>query len=267
MRFEVNELDAQVASATLTELVFNKLRSDILQCQLKPGSKLRQIELQRKYNASGSAIREALSRLMSLGLVSAESQRGFRVIETSAEDFIDLTKTRVLVEAMMIRAAISAGDREWEAGILAAEHMLGGEKQKFVLGYHSGSEEEARRARHLHFHECLVAGCGMSSLMTLRATLTALTDRYRFLSVLASPQRDVPGEHRVMARAALNRDQEKAVTIIGVHFLTTAEDVLSEGARPTVAVARAMETLWSEICVAAALRHKSYASAKAMIWK
>jgi GntR family carbon starvation induced transcriptional regulator len=267
MQFEDNDLDARDATATLTEVVFNKLRSDILQCRLKPGSKLRQTELQNKYNASGSAIREALSRLMSLGLVTAESQRGFRVVETSAKDFIDLTKTRVLVEAMMIRAAISAGGREWEAGILAAEHMLGGEKQKFVLGYHSGSEEDARRARHLHFHDSLVAGCGMSNLMTLRATLTALTDRYRFLSVLVSPRRDVPGEHRVMSRAALNRDQEKAVLIIGVHFLTTAEDVLSEGARPTVAVAQALETLWSEICVAAALPHRPFASAKAMMWK
>ena len=267
MQIDDKDVDVRGSTATLTELVFNELRADILKCRLKPGSKLHQTALRHKYNASGSAIREALSRLMSLGLVATESQRGFRVVDTSAKDLIDLTKTRVLVEVMMLRAAIANGGRDWEAGILAAEHILGGEKQKFVLGYHSGPAEEARRARHLRFHDSLIAGCGMSNLMTFRATLTALTDRYRFLSTLAPSRRDVPAEHRAMARAVLDRKQEKTAMIIGVHFLTTAEEVLSQGEKPTASATQAIESLWAQICVAVSLPHRPFGSAKTMAWK
>ena len=58
---------------------YEALRADLLACRVAPGSRLKIQELCLQHAVSLGAIREALSRLTSEGLVVAEPQRGFRV--------------------------------------------------------------------------------------------------------------------------------------------------------------------------------------------
>lgn len=257
--------EAREVGGTLTDHVFEGLRSDILKCNFLPGAKLKQEVLRAKYNASGSSIREALSKLTSIGLVVAETRRGFTVAQMSAKDLLDLTKTRVWVEGLALRTAIAKGGRDWEAGILAAEHMLGDDRQRFLTKYGSTPEEEQRRYYHLRFHDALIAGCELTSLMTYRETLTALSERYRFLSSLVPANRNVRAEHRALVKAALARDQEKAVLLIGVHFWSTAALVLSGTRDFKGNVADTVEQMWAETCQGMGVAGKSYAAAKKLM--
>lgn len=257
--------DSRDPGGTLTDQVFEELRSDILKCNLLPGSKLKQEVLRAKYNASGSSIREALSKLTSVGLVVAETRRGFTVARTSAKDLLDLTKTRVWVEALALRTAIAKGGRDWEAGILAAEHMLGDDRQRFLTKYGSTPEEEQRRYHHLRFHDALIAGCELTCLMSFRETLTALSERYRFLSSLVPSNRNVRAEHRALVKAALARDEEKAVLLIGVHFWSTAALVLSGTGDFKGNVAEAVDRMWTETCQGLGIGNKSFAVAKKLM--
>ena len=64
------------SGVNLTQSAYELLRADILSCRLPPGSKLKIQELCTRYAVGLGAIREALSRLTSEGLVIAEPQRG-----------------------------------------------------------------------------------------------------------------------------------------------------------------------------------------------
>jgi hypothetical protein len=76
---------------TLAEGAFFEIKSDILRSRFPPGYWLRLDELRETYGISISPLREALSRLIATGLVTAEGQRGFRVAEMSSENLIDIT--------------------------------------------------------------------------------------------------------------------------------------------------------------------------------
>ena len=115
---------AREGSINLTQGAYEDLRADLLSCRIAPGSRLKVQELCDRLSVSLGAIREALSRLTSEGLVVAEPQRGFRAAPISKEDLIDLTKTRIQIETLCIRRAIEVGDVAWESQLVAALHRL-----------------------------------------------------------------------------------------------------------------------------------------------
>src|SRR6201998_1543208 len=111
-------------SANLTQAAYEGLRADLLTCRIPPGKNLKIQELCDRPSVSLGAIREALSRLTSEGLVVAEPQRGFRAAPISPEDLQDLTKVRIEIDSLCLRRAIELGDVDWEAHLVAAFHRL-----------------------------------------------------------------------------------------------------------------------------------------------
>ena len=63
---------------TLTERAGASIEAAIVRGQLQPGTKLRIAEIAAEFGISPTPMREALSRLVSRGLVIAIGQRGFR---------------------------------------------------------------------------------------------------------------------------------------------------------------------------------------------
>jgi len=209
--------------ATFAERAFHLLHADILSAKLRPGQKMKVETLREMYGLGATPLREALSKLSSLDLVTAEGQRGFRVAPVSIENLLDLTKTRAWIESVALRAAIAAGDRGWEAEILAAAHRLKGCRKTKGEGL---SEEWYRENR--TFHDALVGACGSPQMMAFRVQLYDLSDRYRRLSVqngLAG--RDLDAEHQSIMDAALARDADAALAHTVDHFVRTTRIILS----------------------------------------
>ena len=117
-------MSAELHSQTLAELAYHQLRTDILEGRHAPNSKLRIDALRELYGMGATPLREALSKLSAQGLVNAEGQRGFSVAQTSIQQLLDVTRSRVWVESIALRAAIANGNRDWEAEIVAAEYRL-----------------------------------------------------------------------------------------------------------------------------------------------
>ena len=72
----------------LTDVVYNDLRSSILNLSLKPGTELSFTNLRPRYNVSISPIRDALKQLENEGLVEIRPQSGTSVA------LIDMSKVR-----------------------------------------------------------------------------------------------------------------------------------------------------------------------------
>jgi DNA-binding GntR family transcriptional regulator len=211
--------------SSLTQLAHDRLRADVLACRLKPGERLVMSQLCDKLQVSLGAVREALSRLTSEGLVIAEPQRGFRVAPISAEDLRDLTAVRLEIELLCLKDSLAHGDVAWEAGLVSAHHTLSRTPQRT-----SGDERllsESYATAHRNFHESLVAACKSPWLLKLRALLYDQSERYRRLSIpLAERERDVNGEHKAILDAALARDVARAAALFTVHLERTSQILL-----------------------------------------
>lgn len=206
-------------SGSLTSRTCNELRVDILRCRLRPGARIRMTELQQRFGASLSVVREALSRLSSEGLVVALDQRGFRVAELSVEDLDDLVATRRRVETLALRVAMETGDAYWEAAVSAAYAELVRQDQ---LGGAAYAQESSWVEAHNAFHHSLIEGCRSPWLMRLCDQLATQMQRYRYLAVDTQPHRDAPVEHKAIVQAVLSRDADRAVAVLDQHFAETA---------------------------------------------
>ena len=100
-------------STNLTQAAYEGLRADLLACRIIPGKKLKIQDLCDRFSVSLGAVREALSRLTSEGLVVAEPQRGFRAAPISAADLVDLTMVRVEIDTLCLKRAIAGGNVDW----------------------------------------------------------------------------------------------------------------------------------------------------------
>jgi DNA-binding GntR family transcriptional regulator len=214
------------SSSSLTQGAYEALRGDLLACRILPGSRLKIQELCSRLSVSLGAIREALSRLTSEGLVVAEPQRGFRAAPISAADLQDLTMVRVEVESLCLKRAIEIGDVNWESRLVAAFHRLSRTPERAPADPIRSNDEWAEA--HAAFHLALVEGCDSPWLLRLHSQLYDQSERYRRLSIpLAKQERNVGQEHQRILDATLKRDAKKAVALLTAHLTATTNILLA----------------------------------------
>lgn len=219
------------APTTRTSSLVAQLRMDIIGGVFAPGSKLLIKDLCTRYGASPIPMREALSRLTSSGFVQAEDQRGFKVASASAQDLMDISGARMLVETEALRLSVLLGDVAWESRVVAAHHQLSrlAMREAAAPGSLSAQWDEA----HMAFHDALLSACGSRVLLELAANLRERFTRYRYISAVAGGRlgeqaaepapRDIPAEHTAIVEAALARDVARATALLQQHFHETAE--------------------------------------------
>ncbi len=221
-------------TSSLTQDAYERLRADLLACRLLPGTRLKITDLCQSLSVSLSAVREALARLTSEGLVVGEPQRGFCAAPISAAELRDLTSVRIRIETACLERAIAAGDVAWESHLVAALHRLSRTPER-----EAGDQErlsEGWAAAHAAYHAALAGACDSLWLLKLREMLYDQSERYRRLSIpLAETARDIESEHRLLVDAALDRDAPRATALMTRHLETTTLMIL--------------ENTWSEAAV------------------
>ena len=160
---------------TRTEQVYEILRGELLNGGLRPGQKLKLVELTERFGVSQSVIREALTRLTEQDLLIASPQRGFRVRDLSVEDIAELTETRIQVESIALRLALERGDLQWETEVLAAHHRL----ERTPVTHDDGTVSEVWSTAHRDFHQALLNGCGNRRLESVANSLRDSAELYR----------------------------------------------------------------------------------------
>lgn len=208
---------------SLTTSAFQNIKTDILMGRLKPLQRLRVQGLSERYGIGATGIREALSRLVTDGLVEVEDQRGFCVAAVSREELLDLTATRISVEQLGLVHAVQKGDLDWETNLLSTFHRL----SRTPLP-DSPDRHVAWAIAHRQFHEALLRGCGSPWFMHLGRLLYDQSERYRNLAENHTQpgSRDALDEHQQLLDAAMARDAGKLCELIETHFLLTTNIIL-----------------------------------------
>ncbi len=215
-----SELPAE-PRVTRASVVADDLRERIMTGALPPNRQLRVQALADAYDTAISPVREALNRLASEGLVSAQDMRGFFVAPVSEDELQELTRTRCWLNETALRESIRVGGPAWGEQVLLAYHRLTRQPRNDGSGQPTPSWTEAHRA----FHRALTDGCGSSILVGFCDQLFVQAERYRSLSRQAptanAGQRD--DEHRSILDAALSGNGDLAVDLLNRHFEATAE--------------------------------------------
>jgi DNA-binding GntR family transcriptional regulator len=93
------------APPTLRAHVVKMLSADILAGKYKPGDRLNESQIARELNISRIPVREALSQLQEQGLVVNRERRGMFVMSLSAEDVLQISSLRIILETEAIKLA------------------------------------------------------------------------------------------------------------------------------------------------------------------
>lgn len=212
---------------SLIETATEQLTKEIVSCAFAPGQKLLISELKKRYEMGASPLREALSRLCSLGLVIFDSGRGFRVAPTSKADLEDITMVREIIEIAALERAIATGDDEWEVGIVAGYARLERTAARNTEGDgHVATEAEAA---HKRFHTALVAACKSRRLLHAHKTLYDQACRYRHQMLEKANDLDIfLAIHKKLMEAVLARDIDEARARLTAHLRITLRKVYPE---------------------------------------
>lgn len=218
-----------VASKSRTTETYEALRQNLLDGAYAPGKKLKIDQISKDLHVSPGAVREALSRLTSDGLVVSEPQRGFLAAPISVEDLTDLTSVRVEIEINCLRRSIRRGDLQWEGAIKSIWHQL----------EHTSTHSETNPAvfnprwseLHAAFHDSLISACDSPWRLKLREQMFTQAERYRrMLMPFTKVRRDPHDEHKCLVEAVLARNADLACDLLSEHLNKTADILLSSDA-------------------------------------
>lgn len=121
------------------------MRQAIINGQLKPGERLREVELASRLGVSRTPVREAIKRLESEGLAAYVSSRGAIVPEPTQQQAIELYAIREILEGA---AARFAAQHAYAAEIQLLEYLLAAEEEL-------GDDPEGQAALNRKFHETI----------------------------------------------------------------------------------------------------------------
>ncbi|MBM7045879.1 MULTISPECIES: GntR family transcriptional regulator [Rhizobium] len=158
----MNSLEAEAtarAKEAETPDVTELILQDILAGRLPPGTWLKQIDLERRYNCTRPEVRRALDRLVQKRLVEHVPNRGYHVHEQDGRRAQEVSDIRVILEtAVSDRIVANAGEDD-----VANLRALASRFDELVL---TGTMLELYEAN-LAFHRHLLALAGNQELVEL----------------------------------------------------------------------------------------------------
>jgi len=224
--------DIKQGSETLSNIAFERLRSEVVSGNLAPGERLHVEKLGHRYGIGLSPLREALSRLSETGLIVAELQKGFKVAPMSIVEFRDVIDSRLVVEKEALLRSIRHGDVDWEARVVAAYHRLSRVHDQIDSGKLRVLADWTRLNR--EFHTSVISACDSKWLLRFCIMLYDQTGRYqgRIRKTGSLPVDQSAREHKSLLEAVLARKGKLASTILESHVRSAAERV--ERGEPTL---------------------------------
>jgi DNA-binding GntR family transcriptional regulator len=177
-------------AAPLREQVVERLRSAILNADVKPGDRLVESALTARYKVSRPVIREALRQLEAEGLVTALPHRGRIVTELDLDQARDLYEIRASLEGLaggLFAARASAKQRRMLRDAMrdvtqtltdgtAAEQLAAKDRYYDILFEGSGNGTMRPMLRGIHARIKLLRGLSLSVEGRASASLHEMTE-------------------------------------------------------------------------------------------
>ena len=205
----------------LRELVYEELRVLIMTGQIKPGTRMMEIELAETMGVSRTPIREAIRQLEKDKLVTIEPRRGAYVSDISAKDMEDMLFVREPLEGI--------------ATFLAAQNMTEEElellkeiNRQYEEAFLQGKMEELITLD-TRFHNLIAEGSRNQYLVSVLTNLQDQVLRFRYIYFKSGKRAgEVINEHRLIVNSLTERNQENARKYSIDHIVKLRESIIHE---------------------------------------
>ena len=155
----------------LRDVVFESLRTAILEGKLKSGQRLMEVQLAEQLGVSRTPIREAIRKLELEGLVIMLPRKGAYVADMSFKDLIDVLEIRASLDGL---AASLASGRRRDEDIEGLEKLA----REFEESVKSGDIEEVLK-KDVEFHEYIFSLANNKKLYQIINSLWEQVHRFR----------------------------------------------------------------------------------------
>jgi DNA-binding GntR family transcriptional regulator len=225
-----------LAGATLPEVIYQRIRADILNGILKPGETLRQEVWAQQFGASRVPLREALSRLEAEGLIVLRPRRGYAVTSLDRAEILEIFELRMVIEE---HAGYIAGRARTGDDIRRLAYIL----QQFEALERDGPDYSNEWAKlNLEFHESLIASGRRKHLSRVARQLHYATEPYiRVEARMTGDMKVAEQQHREIFAAFEIGDASTLAELCCKHVESTAKRLLTGIAREARPLDRAMQ--------------------------
>lgn len=209
---ESGELEGQdINFLPLRDVVFEQLRTKIMQGELAPGTRLMEIGLAEQLGVSRTPVREAIRMLEKEGLAVILPRRGAHVAAVSPRQLEDMLEVRRTLETFSVNAA---GSR------ISIEQIedLRNKNRKYKKAVASKDPVAIARIDH-EFHSCITQIAGNEKIVSILSGLKEQLFRYTYLyaKYCENIEQSVM-EHEMICKAFSSGDNNRAVEIIKMHI-------------------------------------------------
>lgn len=210
---ESKQMTEHAPSDVLSEHIADVLRSEILRGQVRPGERIRQEDIARRFDASRFPVREALRILEVSGLVTVRANRGAWVNALTQDECIELYRVRESLEPLLLEDSVPNLTAET---IEEIEDLLGQLANARDLDADSYVDLDRR------FHALTYTGSTMETVKGLVQRLIEMTNFYRRAYrelVAADSGRDwiLQYDHELIVDAIHRRDAVEAAATMRLH--------------------------------------------------
>jgi DNA-binding GntR family transcriptional regulator len=203
-----------------SERVYRRLKDMIISGELKPQTRLVELQLAAEFGVSRTPVREALKRLTADTLVVADPVRGLVVHEPEPEEIEDVYLVRDVLEGLATRLA---------AQRIRPEELT---RMRAILDSMRQALERGDTAHvvnaNMAFHDIVYRAAGNATLSRLARDLSDLVRRFSSQAFNSGPRAStVFDDHEAILRALEQHDPEAAAAASTRH-LKGASDYLTQ---------------------------------------
>ena len=182
----------------LREIVYEELKMQILTGEIKPGTRMMEVELADGMGVSRTPIREAIRKLEKEGLVTIEPRRGAYASEASVEDMVDILEVRQELEGLAASLAATRITEEYKKQMIEAA-------ENFKCGLEEGDTEKLIQSDTL-FHHVIVDATENNVLVNMVEQLQERVLRFRYLYYSDFRRAEMmPAEHEELMKDPLKK--------------------------------------------------------------
>ncbi|HSJ50860.1 MAG TPA: GntR family transcriptional regulator [Actinomycetota bacterium] len=201
---------------TTAKAVAERLRDEIQDGTLEPGTRLRQNEIARRFGVSTTPVREAFAQLQAEGMVRIDPHRGAVVFRPTPEDLLEFYEIREVLESFAVGRAIPRLTPE-------VERTLGGLIERMRKTVDARKWLRLNDDFHLKLYEC----AEMPRLAALIENLRDASTPYIHMFVAGRPPSErADDEHQAILDACARGDAEEAQRAIRQHLSSAAQNLV-----------------------------------------
>lgn len=209
---------------TLIESTYTKIKQDIIENYLLPGTKIIVRELSERYSVSETPIKQALNRLVTEGLVESTPRKGMRVKMVSWSEIDDVMELRLMFDLYFVDEVIKALKDNTELKQQFEENL--NEHLKFAQTYTNFAEYQNVYKLDRGFHELYLACTGNRKAVEVYQRLNShLYSNYLYERQPRSKVIAGATEHRETFEALCQGDSEKVKENLVIHS-KNAKDII-----------------------------------------